>query len=52
MPVWKGKGDIHDQGKYRGHHITVPSPEIDGKDTRCEGEAYSGEQNQRESAGI
>ena len=47
--IWKGKGDIHDQER---HYITAPSPEIYGKDTICEGEAYSGEQNRRESAGI
>ena len=34
------------------HHITELSSEIDGKDTRYESEAYSGEQNLRESAGI
>ena len=50
VPIWKGKGDNHDPGRYRG--ITLLSPEIDGKDIRCENEAYSGEKSQRESAGI
>ena len=51
VPIWKGKGTSMPMEIQR-HHITEPSPEIYGRDTGCEGEAYSGEQHWRELAGI
>ena len=34
VPIWKRKGDVHDPGKYNGHHTAQSSTETVGEGFR------------------